>query len=105
MQPSRPSFLALASRPDIVARSLRVALIVGTLLALINHGNRILAMDLDPAALLKIRVIVSQRLMFNLANTAKSTISASCSWGRSRVRSIFPTRMAIASRRTSSIRR
>jgi hypothetical protein len=54
MQPSRPSFLALASRPDIVARSLRVALIVGTLLALINHGNRILAMDLDPAALLKI---------------------------------------------------
>ncbi len=54
MTRSHPSVLALASRPDIVARSLRVALVVGTLLALINHGDRILAMDLDSGALLKI---------------------------------------------------
>ena len=48
------SWLQIASRPDIVARSLKVALIVGTLLALINHGNRLLALDLDAEAAVKI---------------------------------------------------
>jgi hypothetical protein len=34
-------WLAIARRPDIVYRSLRVALVVGTVLVLINHGDRI----------------------------------------------------------------
>ena len=35
------SFLALALRPDIALRAAKIALIVGTLIALINHGDRI----------------------------------------------------------------
>ncbi len=36
-------WLAIACRADVVRRSLRVALVVGTLLVLINHGDRIAA--------------------------------------------------------------
>lgn len=35
-------------------RAFRIALIVGCVLALINHGDRLLAMDLDTASGLKI---------------------------------------------------
>jgi hypothetical protein len=48
------SWLSFALRRDVVARSTRVALLVGTILALINHGGRLLAMDLDGEATLKI---------------------------------------------------
>lgn len=44
--PPRASWLATAGRPDVVRRSLRVALAVGTLLVLINYGDRLLAGDL-----------------------------------------------------------
>jgi len=48
------SWFATALHPDIVRRSLRVAVLVGTTLALINHGDRILAMTLDSEAVVKI---------------------------------------------------
>lgn len=48
------SWLATAARPDIVKRSLKIALLVGTILALINHGDRLLAADIDAIALIKI---------------------------------------------------
>ncbi|MGI9286695.1 MAG: nitrate/nitrite transporter NrtS [Pseudomonadales bacterium] len=48
------SWLATAARPDIVKRSLRVGLLVGTLLALINHGDRLLHGDIDAVAMVKI---------------------------------------------------
>ena len=32
-------FLALCARPDVVRRAMRVALLVGTILAAINHGD------------------------------------------------------------------
>ena len=41
-------------RPDIVRRSLKVAVLVGTILALINHGDRMLSGSLDGEAALKI---------------------------------------------------
>ncbi len=44
------SWLATATQPDIVRRSLKVGLVVGTILAAINHGDRIIAMDLDLAS-------------------------------------------------------
>ena len=34
-------WLAVACRRDVVQRSLRVAVVVGTILVLINHGDRI----------------------------------------------------------------
>lgn len=47
-------WLKTALRPDILRRSLLTALVVGTLLALINHGDRLLAGDLDRGAVTKI---------------------------------------------------
>ena len=48
------SWLELARRPDIVSRSTRVALVVGTLLALINHGGRLLDLNVDEEIVIKI---------------------------------------------------
>lgn len=44
--PAPASWLATAGRRDVVQRSLRVALLVGTLLVLINYGDRLFAGDL-----------------------------------------------------------
>ena len=46
--------MRLALRPDILHRSIRVALVVGTVLALINHGDRIMTLSLDGQSLLRI---------------------------------------------------
>jgi hypothetical protein len=43
-----------AASPEIVKRSLKVSAIVGSLLALINHGDKIIALSLDAPILLKI---------------------------------------------------
>ena len=47
------SFLAVASRPDVVRRALRIAVIVGTLLISINHGDKILSGSLQDGDWLK----------------------------------------------------
>ena len=52
--PGARSWLATATRPDIVRRSVKVGLTVGTILALINHGDRIIAMNIDLASGCKI---------------------------------------------------
>ena len=44
----------LALRRDILSRSTRVGLVVGTLLAAINHGDKIVSTGLDVDSLLKI---------------------------------------------------
>ncbi len=41
------NWLRIARRPDIVQRSLKVASIVGTILALINYWDRLLPYSLD----------------------------------------------------------
>lgn len=48
------SLISIAVRPGIAWRSMKVALIVGTILALINHGDRLLAANLDLIAWIKI---------------------------------------------------
>ncbi len=47
-------WLKLALRRDIVSRSVRVGLVVGTLLAVINHGDRLLSANIDITMLWKI---------------------------------------------------
>lgn len=47
-------WIKLALRRDIVLRSLRVGLVVGTLLALINHADRLIATDVDLQTVAKI---------------------------------------------------
>ena len=49
-----PSFLALCGRREIIARSTRVALLVGTVLALINHGDLLFGAPLAPARIARI---------------------------------------------------
>ena len=44
----RRSWIATARDPKVVRRSLRVAAVVGTLLVLINYGDRALTGDLPP---------------------------------------------------------
>ncbi len=51
---SEASWMALAARPDVVRRSARVAFVVGTLLALINHGDRLHQFDIDTEVVAKI---------------------------------------------------
>ncbi len=48
------SLISIAARPDIVRRSAKIALVVGTILALINHGDRLLTGNLDSVAIVKI---------------------------------------------------
>lgn len=47
-------WFASATRPAIVTRSVRVALVVGTVLTLINQGGRLLALDIDAPTLARI---------------------------------------------------
>ncbi len=47
-------WFAIATGPAIVKRSVRVALVVGTLLTLINQGGRLLAIDIDAPTLARI---------------------------------------------------
>lgn len=46
--------LAFATSRSVVRRALRVALFVGVILALLNHGDRILTGTLNSATILKI---------------------------------------------------
>lgn len=47
-------WLQIARRRDIATRALKVALIVGTVLAAINQGDLLLAGELSPGVLAKI---------------------------------------------------
>mgnify|MGYP001818689347 CR=1 FL=1 len=53
-QAAPTTFVALALSGPVFKRALKIALIVGTLLALINHGERILTSSLTPENLLQI---------------------------------------------------
>lgn len=51
---SQESVISLALSKQVVPRALKVALLVGTLLALINHGEKILAMSLTSQDFIKV---------------------------------------------------
>ena len=48
------SFLAVATDPSVVRRAAKIALIVGVILAVINHGNRLIAGEVDAGTLVRI---------------------------------------------------
>jgi hypothetical protein len=50
----RSSWIATATRRDIVRRSLRVAALVGTLLVVINQGDRLIDREMRPRDWVKI---------------------------------------------------
>ena len=47
------TFWRIATETSVVKRAARIALIVGTVIALINHGDRMLAGTMDAKAILK----------------------------------------------------
>jgi hypothetical protein len=51
-------FLELALRRDVVRRALLFAVVVGAILIGINHGDALLAGDLEPRRLLKLGLTV-----------------------------------------------
>ena len=46
-QAERDSFLWIARQPSVVRRALKIALIVGVLLAVINHGDKLITLNLS----------------------------------------------------------
>ena len=48
------SFLTLAFRESVIKRAIKIALIVGCILALINHGDRIIFQDMKSVDWFKI---------------------------------------------------
>lgn len=51
---SDPGFFQIARSRPVVTRAVRIALVVGTILAVINHGDRLLVGDINMNAALKI---------------------------------------------------
>lgn len=51
---SEHSFLSLAASREVAVRALKVALVVGTILTLINHGDRLFTWEVTPRDFLKI---------------------------------------------------
>jgi hypothetical protein len=48
------SFISIATSKQVVSRAARIALIVGSILAIINHGDALIHWDLDTEKLIKI---------------------------------------------------
>jgi len=51
---SQKSFISLAFSRQVMSRAFKVALLVGTMLALINHGEKIISMSLSSQDFLKV---------------------------------------------------
>jgi hypothetical protein len=47
-------WLTIASRRDVVIRSIKVAMVVGTILTMINHSDTILAFGINSQIMIKI---------------------------------------------------
>jgi len=52
--PQVPGFVAMACTRGVVVQAVKIALLVGTVLALINHGGGILSLSLDRHSVLQI---------------------------------------------------
>lgn len=64
-----PSLIALCTRRAVMRRAAMIALVVGTILAIINHGDRLISGDISSEVVIKI-------LMTYLAPYCVSTYSA-----------------------------
>ena len=64
-----PSLIALCKRRAVMRRAAMIALVVGTILAIINHGDRLISGDISSEVVIKI-------LMTYLVPYCVSTYSA-----------------------------
>jgi hypothetical protein len=58
MQESGGSWTQLVFAPTVCRRALKYAIVVGTILILINHGDAILRGDLSPARLIRMLLTI-----------------------------------------------
>lgn len=61
-------WLKIALRPDIRNRSIKVALIVGTILGVINHGDTLISGSFDQLLLMK--VVITYLVPFSVSTWA-----------------------------------
>lgn len=54
--PQKPRWFSIALRSSIVSRSIKIALVVGSILALLNHGDKIFSGQLAPTDVYKIMI-------------------------------------------------
>ena len=54
ISPHKPSWFSIAMRGTIVIRSIKIALVVGSVLGLLNHGDKILTGALNNSDIYKI---------------------------------------------------
>ena len=78
-----PSFFNIAFDRSVVMRSSRIALVVGSIIALINHGDRLFTGQIDAVMLAKIGLTF-------LVPYCVSTYSSVCAV-RDRMQTIEPT--------------
>jgi hypothetical protein len=50
----RLKWLQIATRPDIIKRSVKISLTVGTFLAVLNHGDKLVTADINVLDVFKI---------------------------------------------------
>ena len=62
------SFAKAASRPDILRRSLKVSVVVGTALTLINHGDKLISSGAEPGDVL--RILLTYAIPFSVSTWA-----------------------------------
>ena len=53
-EPPVTGFLSLCADSDVIVRSTKTSLLIGTILAAINHGDKFISGELDSSLLLKI---------------------------------------------------
>ncbi len=53
MKSNKPTWWTIAFRPEVIKRSAQTSLIVGTLLAFINHGDALLALNMPLERIVK----------------------------------------------------
>jgi hypothetical protein len=68
-----PGFLEVARRPAVVRRALRYAVVVGTILVSINHGDAILRGDVSTGRLLRIVLTCMVPYCVSTASSVEAT--------------------------------
>jgi hypothetical protein len=71
--PELPGFLEIATRPAVMKRALRYAIIVGTILVSINHGDAILRGDLSTGRLLRMMLTCMVPYCVSTASSVEAT--------------------------------
>ena len=77
-------WLRIATSPAIVRRACGYAVVVGSVLITINHGDAILAGDLPPARLLRMGLTVAVPYLVSTFSSVGATIDAARACGQSR---------------------